>query len=174
MDLNEPYQIKFPEAKLWIDQVPLFFYKDLKGSISEVMYETKTLTEFDKGESQTITLELDGFVMDELRDWLLEKYPNSCAYFKSKKAKLVIYYGRMDWMSEGGDLQGLQVEDSGGMFLWWRVLDLGLLNGLFHNLNHYQKINLKIDLGVVDQYFSNNSKDRGLNIPVSKLSLTFN
>ena len=174
MDINEPYQIKFPKAKLWIDQVPLFFHKNLEGSINEVMYETKTLTEFDKGESQTIVLEVDGFVMSELREWLIEKYPNACSYFKSKKAKLVIYYGRADWMSEGGDLQGLQVEDNGDMFLWWRVLDLGLLNGLFYNLNHYQKMNLKIDLDVVDQYFSKDSKDRDLNIPVVKLSVTFN
>jgi hypothetical protein len=174
MDLNEPYQIKFPKAKLWIDQVPLFFHKDLKGSINEVTYETKTLTEFDKGESQTITLELDGFVMGELRDWLIEKYPNACSYFKSKKAKLVVYYGRTDWMGEGGEPQGLQVEDGGDMFLWWRVEDIGLFNGILINIKNYETVNLKIDLDVADKYFDKESKDRNLNIPVAKLILTFN
>ena len=45
-------------------------------------------------------LEITGFVMGELKDWLLERYPHSCAYFKNKKAKLVIYHGRTDWMAE--------------------------------------------------------------------------
>lgn len=174
MDLNEPYQIKFPKAKLWIDQVPLFFHKDLKGSVNEVTYETKTLTEFDKGDSQTITLELDGFVMDELRDWLIEKYPNACSYFKSKKAKLVVYYGRTDWMGEDGEPQGLQVEDSGDMFLWWKVEDIGFFNGILINIKNFETVNLKIDLDVNDKHFDQESKDRDLNIPVAKLILTFN
>lgn len=173
MKLDSEPQINYPAAKLWIDQVPLFFQKDLKGSVNELIYETKTLTEFDKGDSQTVALEIDGFVMAELKDWLKERYPHSCSFFKPKKAKLVIYFGRADWMGKEDDLQGLQVEEDGDMFLWWRVLDLSILNGLFLNINHYQTMNLRILLDVVDKHFDIANKDKGLNIPVVKLSTTF-
>jgi hypothetical protein len=174
MDITEPRSINFPEAKLWIDQVPLFFQKNLKGSVNEVCYETRTPTEFTKGDKQTAYIDVDGFEMSELRDWLVEKYPNACSFFKSKKARLVITYGRMDWMSSKEEPQSLQVEDEGDLFLVWRVEDIGFLNGIIMNLNHYETVNLKIDLDVADKHFDKDHKGRGLNIPVAKLILTFN
>lgn len=173
MDMTETPSIEFSKARLWIDQIPLFFRKSLKGSVNEVCYETKTPTEFTKGDSQTVYIELDGFEMSELRDWLIEKYPNACSFFKPKKAKLVITYGRMDWMSSKEELQSLQVEDEGDLFLVWRVEDIGFLNGIMMNLNHYEIVNLKIDLDVADKHFDKDYKDRSLNIPVAKLSLSF-
>lgn len=173
MDITETPSIEFPKARLWFEQVPLFFQKKLKGSVNVVSYETRTPTEFTKGDDQNVTLELDGLEMSELREWLIEKFPNACSYFKTKKAKLVIFYGQLETMSTRDHLQGLQVQDEGDMFLWWRVEDIGFLNGIMMNLNHYEELNLKIDLEVADQHFDKDNKDRGLNIPVAKLSLTF-
>lgn len=173
MDITETSSIEFPKARLWIDQIPLFYRKSLKGSVNEVCYETKTPTEFTKGDKQTVYVDLDGFEMSELRDWLIEKYPNAYSFFRSKKAKLVITYGRMDWMSSDEELQTLQVQNEGDLFLVWRVEDIGFFNGILHNLAHYENLDLKIDLDVADQYFDKDNKDRELNIPVAKLSLIF-
>ena len=174
MDITETPSIKFPDARLWIDQVPLFYSKSLKGSVNEVTYETRTPTEFTKGDNQNVTLELDGFEMSELREWLLEKYPNACSYFKPKKAKLVVIYGRLDTMATREPLQGLQVQDEGDLFLWWIVEDIGFFNGILMNLKNYEKVDLKIDLDVADKHFDKDYKDKGLNIPVAQLILTFN
>ena len=173
MDITETPLIDFPKARIWMEQVPLFFHKSLKESINEVSYETRTPTEFTKGDKQTVYLELDGFEMSQPREWMIEKFPNACSYFKNKKAKLVIVYGRLDTMSKKDELQGLQVQDEGDLFLWWRVEDIGFLNGIFINLDRYENMNLKIDLDVVDQYFNKDYKDRALNYEVAKLSVTF-
>ena len=174
MDITDPLLIEFPKARLWTDQIPLFFHKSLKGSVNEVCYETATPTQFTNGDKQPAYIELNGFGMSELRDWLLMKYPNACSFFKSKKATLVITYGRMDWMSSEEELQTLQVHDEGDLFLTWRVEDIGFFNGILHNLAYYENLELKIDLDVSDEYFSKDNKNRNLNVPVAKLIAIFN
>jgi hypothetical protein len=175
MDITEATSsIEFPKARLYIEQIPLFFRKSLKGSVNEVSYETRTPTEFTKADNQTVYVEVDGLEMSDPREWMIEKFPNACSYFRNKKAKLVITYGRMEWMSSKEDSQSLQVSDESDLFLVWRVEDIGFLNGILMNLKNYENMNLKIDLDVADKHFDKESKDRGLNVPVAKMSLTFN
>ena len=117
----ETIKINFPNARLYIEEVPLFYEKSLtKEDLHWISYETQTLTEFDKGDAQTVSMEIDGLEMKDVKEWWKEKYPNSFSYFLPKKAKLVICYGRVEWMRKDDSCQGLSVSDD-SLFVWWRV-----------------------------------------------------
>jgi len=168
----ETIKINFPNAKLYIEEVPLFYEKALTKEHSHwISYETQTLTEFDNGDAQTVSMEIDGLEMKDVKEWWKEKYPNSFSYFLPKKAKLVICYGRVEWMRKDDSCQGLSVSND-GLFVWWRVQELGMLTSISENLRKYSGVRVKIDLGCNDQSFEQ-GKETNLNIEVSKLSLTF-
>ena len=168
----ESIKLIYPNARLYVEEVPLFYEKSLTNEFPHsISYETQTLTEFDKGDIQTVSMEIDGLEMKDLKEWWKEKYPNSFSYFSPKKAKLVICFGRLEWMGKDDSCQGLSVSED-GLFVWWRVHELGMLTSISENLKKYSGVRVKIDLGCNDQSFKQ-GKERNHNIEVSKLSLTF-
>ena len=168
----ESIKLIYPDARLYVEEVPLFYEKALTKEYPHwISYEAQTLTEFDKGDAQTVSMEIDGLEMKDVKEWWKEKYPNSFSYFLPKKAKLVICYDRVEWMRKDDSCQGLSVSDD-DLFVWWRVQELGMLTSISENLKKYSGVKVKIDLTCNDQSFEQ-GKERNLKIEVSKLSFTF-
>ena len=168
----ESIKLIYPDARLYVEEVPLFYEKVLKKDhLHWISYETQTLTEFDKGDAQTVSMEIDALEMRDVKDWWREKYPNSYSYFSPKKAKLVICYGRAEWMGKDDSCHGLSVSDN-GLFVWWQVDELAMLTSISDNLQKYGSVSVKIDLGCNDKYFES-SKDFYRSIEVSKIVLSF-
>ena len=155
-----------------MNQLPLFFKKELTAKPSHwISYETQEITEFYSGDPQTVALEVNGLVLD-IPEWLKEEYPNTYKYFEGKKSTLAIYYGKQDWISPHRGSQGADLIEGRGLFVWWQVENLGILNSIAENLNRYSSFRVRVDLLCDDDYFEKTT-ERYQHNKIFRLSVNF-
>lgn len=157
---------------LTMNQLPIFFTKELAEKPAHwITYDTQEITEYYKGGSQTVALEINGLVLD-IPDWWKQEYPNTYQYFQDKKSMLIVYYGEQDWISPHRGAQGSDLIEGRGLFMWWQVENLGILTSIADSLSRYSRVRVRVDLLRDDEYFDRLTERHEHN-KVHKLSVNF-
>ena len=157
----------------------LFLYeKTLDSSaINELCFEVANVTERDKFDEFSITLELDNFVRCA-RDESNVKYWNdkqpcaeNCGY---ETLKLVVCYGRPDWFGRSNEKKSITFNPKDkSVFLCWVVDDIAVIDSIKSNTNTNKRIGLYIVLNEEDEFFKLDDSKHLKNPKLRSFSLTF-
>jgi hypothetical protein len=155
-----------------MNQLPIFLTKELTEKPAHwISYDTQEVSEFYTGDPQTVALEVNGLVLD-IPGWWKNEYPNAYEYFRKKESKLVVYYGKQDWISPHRGTQGTNLIEGRGLFIWWQVENVGVLTSIAESLSRFNRIRVRVDLLRDDEYFDRLTERHEHN-KVHKLSVNF-
>lgn len=157
----------------------VFLYEKSLGdsSTNELCFEATNLTERDKFDEFSVTLELDNFERfsrDETnKKYWLEKQPfaEKCLY---DKLKLVVCYGYPNWLSKSSDKKSITFNPKDkSVFLCWIVDDMAVIDSIKSNTITNKKIGLHIVLNEEDDFFKEDESNSLKNPKLRSFSLTF-
>lgn len=147
------------------------------SSVNELCFEVTNLTERDKFDEFSVTLELDNFVRSA-RDESNAKYWNDKQPFAENsgydKLKLVVSYGRPDWFGKSNEKKSITFNPKNkSVFLCWIVDDVSIIDSIKSNTYTNKKIILHIVLNEEDVFFKENDDDYLKNPKLRSFSLMF-
>ncbi len=157
----------------------VFLYEKLLTDLSsnELTFDVTNVTERDKFDEFSVTLELDNFVRS-LRDESTASYWNDKQPFAEKcgydKLKLVVCYGRPDWFGRSNEKKTITFNPKDrSVFLCWVVDDIAVIDTIKSNTNSNKRIGLYILLNEEDEFFKEDESNYLKTPKLRSFSLTF-
>jgi hypothetical protein len=147
------------------------------SSVNQLCFDVANVTEYDKFDEFSVTLELDNFVRN-VREDKNTKYWNDKQPFAENsgydKLKLVVCYGRPDWFGRSNEKKSITFNPKDkSVFLCWIVDDVAVIDSIKSNTYTNKKIILHIVLNEEDVFFKENEDDYLKNPKLRSFSLMF-